>query len=347
MYPHTLCGFCDASTTAYTAVVYLVMKTRGDTHTQFLIAKTIVAPMQSLTIPRLELLSALLLSRLITTVSGVLESTLPDLEIECYTDSTVVMYWIKGTHKEWKPFVQNRISEICKTSPTKWHHCPGVTNPADLPSKGIIMPELQVSRLWRYRPDWLKDIPKSSNVDDRTEMPAECSRELKASNKKTHNLAATEVKHTIGDVIDSERFSSFRRLVRVTAYVLRAMKLFKNKADSKSSDSLSIEELADAERRWIQDSQGHQEREKSFDSLKSQLNLFSDKDGLWRCGGRLGNADVPYSTKYPLLLSRNHPVTPLVINDAHKRVLHNGVRETLTEIRRRWIVKSEQSYTGV
>ena len=59
-----------------------------------------------------------------------------------------------------------------------------------------------------------------------------------------------------------------------------------------------------------------------------------------RSGGRLANADLPYSTKYPILLPRNHPLTPLIINDAHQRVLHNGVRETLTEIRRKfWIVK--------
>lgn len=69
---YTLCGFCDASTAAYATVVYLVMKTQRNTHTQFLVAKARVAPMQTLTIPRLELLSALLLSRLITTVSSVL-----------------------------------------------------------------------------------------------------------------------------------------------------------------------------------------------------------------------------------------------------------------------------------
>ena len=158
-------------------------------------------------------------------------------------------------------------------------------------------------------------------------MPAEYSRELKTSNKKTHNLAATEGRHTIGDVIDCKRFSSFRRLVRVTAYVLRAVKMFKSKTASQISDSLSVEELSEAERRWIQDSQQYQGHEKSFDSLKSQLNLFLDKDGLWRCGGRLKNADVP-STKYPLLLSWNHSVTPLIINDAHRSVLHSGVRET-------------------
>ena len=59
---YTLCGFCDASTTAYAAVVYLVMKTPPDVHTQFVVAKTRVAPLQTVTIPRLELLSALLLT---------------------------------------------------------------------------------------------------------------------------------------------------------------------------------------------------------------------------------------------------------------------------------------------
>ena len=109
---YSLCGFCDASTTAYAAVVYLVAKTEMSTHTQFLASKTRVAPLQTLTIPRLELLSALLLARLTTAVSSVLDSAIPDFTIECYTDSTVALHWIRGTIKEWKPFVQNRVNEI-------------------------------------------------------------------------------------------------------------------------------------------------------------------------------------------------------------------------------------------
>ena len=88
--------------------------------------------------------------------------------------------------------------------------------------------------------------------------------------------------------------------------------------------------------------------EDSFDSLRLQLNLFLDENGLWRCGGRLVNANLPYSTKYPLLLPRNHPLTPLIVNNAHRRVLHNGVRETLTEVRRKfWIVKGRSLVRGI
>ena len=292
VYSYTLCGFCDASRTAYAAVIYLLMKTQTRMYTQFLVAKTRVAPVRMLTIPRLELLSALLLSRLIITVSSALESTLPDLDMKCYTDSTVALYWTKGETKEWKPFVENCVNEICKrTPPDLWNHCSGTTNPADLPSRGMTMTEWQVSCLWQYGPDWLRDTPVL-NVDNPTEMPEECSMELKARNKKTHNLTAIEVKHTIGDLINCEEFSSYRRLVRVTAYVVRAVEIFKSKRSYQNSGPLSPKELADAEQRWIEDSQGDLNNENSFDSLRYQLNLFLDEDGLWRCGGRLANAEI-------------------------------------------------------
>ena len=113
-----------------------------------------------------------------------------------------------------------------------------------------------------------------------------------------------------------------QRLVRVMVYVIRDVKAFKRRGDSQSNRPLSTEELSEAERRWIEESQVDFEREESFRSLKSQLNLFRDEDSLWHCDGRLANTELPYSTKYPLLLPRNHSLTPLIINDAHRRVLH-------------------------
>ena len=131
----TLSGFCDASTKAYAAVVYLVIKTDCGVKVQFIVAKTRVSPTQELTIPRLELLSALLLARLINTVSANLRSTMPPFDLKCYTDSLVALYWIQGTDKDWKPFVNNRVTEIRNhVSPENWSHCPGLSNPADLPS---------------------------------------------------------------------------------------------------------------------------------------------------------------------------------------------------------------------
>ena len=195
---YILCGFCDASTTAYAAVVYLVMKTEegGERNGRFLASKTRVAPLQALTIPRLELLSALLLSRLVTAALTAVESCLSVSEIECYTDSTVALHWIRGTCREWRPFVENRVSEIRrKTPPDLWNHCPGATNPADLPSRGMTMSELQVSHLWNFGPDWLKLGPVTSVLP---EMSEECVKELKTSSKTTHNLVATDAQPTMG-----------------------------------------------------------------------------------------------------------------------------------------------------
>ena len=169
-------------------------------------------------------------------MSSALGATLPDIVLECYTDSTVALYWIRGTKKEWKPFIQNRVNEIReKTSPDLYRHCSGATNPGDLPSRGMMMTELRVSS---YGPDWLKDSPPPplSNGGDPTEMPDECFKELKANSKKTHNLVATKAN---GEIMACGRFNSFRRLVRVMAYVIRAVKAFKRREDSQSSCPLS------------------------------------------------------------------------------------------------------------
>ena len=54
---YELCGFCDTSTRAYAAVVYLVMHTDTGRFVQFVVSKTRIAPVQRQTVPRLELLS--------------------------------------------------------------------------------------------------------------------------------------------------------------------------------------------------------------------------------------------------------------------------------------------------
>ena len=177
---HCLCGFCDASTRAYAAVVYLVMKTSADTVVRFVTAKTRVAPIQTQSIPRLELLSALLLSKLITTVVESLKLTLPLTRMRCFTDSQVALFWIRGLNKEWKPFVQNRVNEIRQLVPAAcYSHCAGKSNPADMPSRGLAPLELSVNQLWRNGPDWLKDSTddKDDTENEPLDIPEECATE--------------------------------------------------------------------------------------------------------------------------------------------------------------------------
>ena len=86
----SLQGFCDASSKAYAAVVYLLAEFCGTVNVQFLVSKNRVAP-KGHTIPRLELLSALLLSRLVVTVTKALVCELNLDPSFCYTDSQVAL----------------------------------------------------------------------------------------------------------------------------------------------------------------------------------------------------------------------------------------------------------------
>ena len=142
----SLYGFCDASTTAYAAVVYLVAETSSHRSSNFVAAKTRVAPLAQLTIPRLELLSALLLAQLITTVSKRLSTRVELMEPKCFTVSKIAYFWIKGTGRDWRPFVQNRVNEIHQlTSPSCWDHCSGKENSADIPTRSTTPLKLSLS----------------------------------------------------------------------------------------------------------------------------------------------------------------------------------------------------------
>ena len=154
---YQLHGFCDSSLSGYAAVVYLRAMSGASIQTAFVASKTRVAPLSQLTIPRLELLSALILSRLITTVEEALKPLVAIEKIYCWTDSTTALHWIIGTNKEWKTFVENQVKEIRScVPPSSWNHCPGTENPADIPSRGTHTSKLSESPVRFRGPEWLQ-----------------------------------------------------------------------------------------------------------------------------------------------------------------------------------------------
>ena len=88
--------FCDASTVAYAAVAYLCV---APEQAHFVASKTRVSPLTKQTIPWLELLSCLLLARLITHVKAVLTTVIKIQLGLCLTDSKVALFWIRGKTK--------------------------------------------------------------------------------------------------------------------------------------------------------------------------------------------------------------------------------------------------------
>ena len=63
-----------------------------------------------------------------------------------------------------------------------------------------------------------------------------------------------------------------------------------------------------------------------------QFGLFLDDLGVWRCKGRLKNAELSYSTCYPIVLPNDHPFSLLIVQKVHHRVCHSGTKDTLTEL---------------
>ncbi|XP_065903771.1 uncharacterized protein [Dysidea avara] len=261
----------------------------------------------------------------------------------CFTDSKVALCWIRGLEKDWKPFVQNRVNEIRKLVPIEcWHHCPGKENPADVPSRGTTPSELNRNVLWRHGPSWLvnlTDVPEEETV-----MSDTCLEELKANQSSaSHSLLSTSELVNLKQVVDCEKFSRLRRLLRVTAYVLRFVEILKSKIGRRQMvecSEVSSAEIAEAESRWLLTAQHELITDKAFPMWKRKFGLYLDDKQLWRCGGRLENADLPMTTRHPVLLPKHHPLTVLVIKEAHERIMHNGVKKTLRS--RYWTVQGRQ-----
>ena len=223
-----------------------------------------------------------------------------------------------------------------------WRHCSGHSNPADLPSRGSSLCDVQTRSLWLQGPDWLKGDLEPDKCISGT-MPEECQQELKM--KITQNLLVVEASN-LSEILDCEEYSSFRRLLRVTANVLLFIERLKRKVKGERNDegSLQLESLlVQAELYWLRVSQVSLPQHKQFVQWKQQFGLFSDPDGLWRCGGRLENADISDTAKSPILLNVAHYITRLIVTHAHESLMHSGVKDTLTQLRSRfWIVKGRQ-----
>ena len=343
-----LVGFCDASTKAYSAVIYLTLEADMGAEVRFLASKTRVAPVVGTTIPRMELLSALLLSKLISSVAIALKSEMLFEDPICFTDSKVALYWIQGTQYEWRQFVQNRVTTIRElVKPQCWRHCPGSENPADIPSRGMSASVLAESQQWLNGPQWLNfECTSHLSCDEKGEpIPDQCRNEMKIKDA-VHVLVS--VGNDVTEIFNPEICSSTYRLFKITALVKKFIHYLRSRVHNCALPSIrdvqsSVLDLDGARLYWIKCAQSQLLTDKKFPLWEQQLGLYQDKSGVWRCKGRMSNSCLRPSAQNPILLDKKHHLAKLVVMDAHLRVLHDGVSETLAELRSAyWLVRGRQ-----
>lgn len=341
-------GFCDASTKAYSAVVYCrSVDDNGRIHVSLIASKTRVAPLKQISLPRLELCGALLLTRLMKTVATDLEHR--NLKLYAWCDSTIVLSWLSIQPVKLKTFVANRTSEILDTLPRNiWNHVRSKQNPADCASRGIMAEQLLDLDLWWKGPTWLTD---AIEFEGNEIIPAICSEEdelvqSELKNNTTTLLSSAEIPEGPLETL-IKRTSSWSKLLRVTAYLLRFVTAIKSNSKPKYP-YLTYQEIDDARTKCLMIAQNcfHEEikciKQNTPLPKKSKLwklSPYLDDKGLLRVGGRIDKSDLPNETRHPIILPKNNAISKMILREEHVKNLHPGVSSMFVIVRQRyWIL---------
>jgi hypothetical protein len=349
----TIHVFGDASQKAYCAVAYIVSEEQSN----LIMVKVKVAPLKTLSIPKLELTAATLSARLLLYVKDAYKKSLNVLEAHLWSDSQTTLQWI-NSNKIQQTYVQNRIDEIRRlTSGVTWHYVPTADNPSDILSRGTTAKKVLSSELWRHGPEWItrsQDWPRWEVEQDEPDLVS-CAINVESSPTSS-----------LDPILDYNRFSYFSKLLKVTMLVHRFIHNLRhprqrivsvlNKRSKLVEHNFSLEEKTIAESYWIIFSQRDsfsEEYEILYNKRTTRnprilsFNLFLDGKFL-RCNRRIDHSNLPYDAKYPILLPSKHHITVLLIRDQHLFNHHINVAQLMLFLQQRFhIPRMRQSIKGI
>ncbi|XP_053699046.1 uncharacterized protein LOC128746016 [Sabethes cyaneus] len=336
--------FVDASENGFAAVVYLRFQEGCVIECALAGAKTRVAPLKFLSIPRSELQAALLGVRLSDTILKSL--TIKVSRRVFWTDSKDVLCWIKSDHRRYSQFVAFRVSEILETTEiSEWRWVPTKQNAADDGTKWARNPDLSADSRWFRGPKFLRQEkqqwPVTPNFGKTTDE------EL-----RPHLLFHASVTKS---VIDPQAFSKWISLLRRTAYIFRYVDNLKrsNRKEHRVCGPLKQQELSKAENYLFRlaQSEGYPDevaslvagygvkspKGKSIRNNPLFRSAFLDENGIVRIRGRTkACVFADRDATEPIILPRHHQVKRLIITDAHDRFQHQNHNTIMNELLQRY-----------
>ncbi|VDK45702.1 unnamed protein product, partial [Cylicostephanus goldi] len=354
--PHTarLVVFTDASQWAMAACAYLTTKEESN----LIMGKSKLPSIKTaMTIPKLEMNAATLGLRLAWFICKELESIYRINEVICYTDSDIVLAWIKAppTRQSAGVLVTNRLAEMRRINKDLKNH--NVTcffghvttseNPADCGSRGLTAEALQNHQWWKG--------PHFINKPDYTKLST-IAEEEKTTSALVEVIATTK-EASKDEIIDLQRYSSFEKAQRVCVYVLRFIGKSLNHFTEKRKEAIQRTipalkviskaqnitgaEMHESRMCIIRDHQKHYVSEHQIKSQK-ELNIRKDEQGVLRCYGRLSKSDLSTTTKTPIYIASKTALAQLIIAEVHNNY-HRGVAHTISSVRENyWIPKIRQ-----
>ncbi|UYV75531.1 hypothetical protein LAZ67_13000529 [Cordylochernes scorpioides] len=317
-------GFCDASLNAYSAVFYL--KTRFKIQKikiNLITSKTKVAPLKTITIPRLELSAALLLAQLNQVI---LESFpfQPDKTF-LWTDSQICIDWIRSDASRWKAFVSNRVSSIQNlTQITDWFHVSSQDNPADCASRGIMPQDLVNHRIWWWGPIWLQENNARYIPSSPTQVNLNIIQEEVGEGQVLDKTILIQNSETMLNLEFIERYSTMTKLIRITAWCWRFYYNCLLFDPILQKGPLTTRELTKAIQVLVKSIQQVEfcteikllksNKQLPLSNKLTSLNPFLDTQGLLRVGGRLKYSYLNENQKFPLLQPKSPRQESLIKN---------------------------------